>query len=334
MVTERVQSGRTLILTILAMSVVFGWGPQAGAEEFRESLSRVDRAMRENPNRVGVHALNTCQNRRARAAQLFTSGLETRATRSLKYCFTLLGIPEEVAEKKIVPADLKKQEAAANAKLAERAAQEYERALALEPNIANGLEVYRGCAACHTQEGWGMASGVVPQLAGQHRKVVIKQLADIRAGHRENRVMLPYSSVETIGGAQAVADVAGYIDTLEISVENGKGTGNDLARGERLYRENCTSCHGERGEGDNEGRIPRIQAQHYGYLITQFELIRDGKRRNANPEMVAQIKAFEKQDIHAVMDYVARLQPPEELQAPPGWRNPDFAQPLAGTAGN
>jgi hypothetical protein len=26
----------------------------------------------------------------------------------------------------------------------------------------------------------------------------------------------------------------------------------------------------------------------------------------------------------AILDYVSRLQPPEELQAPPGWSNPDF----------
>ena len=175
-----------------------------------------------------------------------------------------------------------------------------------------------------------MSSGLVPQLAGQHRNVVIKQLADIRAGNRENLVMAPYSSVERIGGPQAVADVAGYIDTLEISVANGRGSGKELELGKRLYQENCVRCHGARGEGDNDKSIPRIQAQHFGYLVTQFEMIRDGKRRNANPEMAAQIKDFEEKQIFAVLDYVARLEPPKELQAPPGWRNPDFAaEPIA-----
>lgn len=329
---EQTISGRILILAALAICLVLAVGTLAGAEEFRESLSRVDQALQKNPNFVGRHALYACQDRRARAAQLFDVGQETRAVRSLKYCFALLGIPEEGEEKEPASSDIdeQKRKDAAEAKIRKRSAQEFEDALSLTPDMENGLEVYRGCAACHTQEGWGMPSGVVPQLAGQHRKVVIKQLADIRAGYRENRVMLPYSSPETIGGPQAVADVAGYIDTLEISIENGKGKGDDLERAERLYGENCARCHGVRGEGDNEKRIPRIQAQHYNYLVTQFELIRDGKRRNADPEMVAQIKAFEERDIYAVMDYVARLEPPEALQAPPGWRNPDFAQPRAG----
>lgn len=40
--------------------------------------------------------------------------------------------------------------------------------------------------------------------------------------------MDPYSSVEAIGGAQAAAAAAGYIDPLEISIENGRGTGDDF----------------------------------------------------------------------------------------------------------
>jgi cytochrome c553 len=139
--------------------------------------------------------------------------------------------------------------------------------------------------------------------------------------------MAPYSSVESIGGPQAVADVAAYIDTLDISVANGKGPGTDLSLGKMLYNENCAACHGPQGEGNNEDQVPRIQAQHYGYLVEQFDLIRKGERSNANPTMVEQIKGFTDRDVHAVMDYVSRLQPPEEFQAPPDWRNPDFAPP-------
>lgn len=204
------------------------------------------------------------------------------------------------------------------------AAREVQEALSLKPNIENGLRIYRSCAQCHQPEGWGTKDGAYPQLAGQHRTVVIKQLADIRAGNRDNPTMYPYASVERIGGPQAVADVAGYIDTLEMSVDTGKGTGSDLELGAALYAKNCARCHGPRGEGDAERYIPRIQSQHFAYLLRQFEWIRDGKRRNADPEMVAQIRDFSPRETRAVLDYVSRLEPPEELQAPPGWRNPDF----------
>jgi cytochrome c553 len=205
-----------------------------------------------------------------------------------------------------------------------KANREYEQALALTPDVANGLAIYRECAACHKPEGWGSTTGSVPQIAGQQRNVVIKQLADFRAGNRDSALMIPYASAESIGGAQAVADVAAYISTLEISVANGQGSGKDLELGKGLYQEHCAECHGGSGEGSNDGLAPRIQAQHYKYLLRQFQWIRDGKRRNANAEMVALIQRFDDREMAAILDYSSRLLPAEELRAPADWKNPDF----------
>jgi cytochrome c553 len=321
---ENSRSCRILIASLGVVGLVVAVPMQSSADEFESTLARIDQALKTNPHHVVEYALDTCASRRVYAAKLYYAGQTARAERSLKYCINLLGISEPVPPPKV---DREDELAKARAKAQANAARELERALTLTPNIKNGLEIYRGCAACHTAEGWGLKSGVVPQLAGQHRSVVIKQLADIRSGNRANLLMLPYASVEAIGGAQAVADVAGYIDTLEISVENGKGEGVDLELGEKLFAENCADCHGKRGEGDNEKFRPRIQSQHYDYLVTQFEQIRAGTRQNADPEMVAQIKGFGDREMRAVLDYVSRLQPPEELQAPSGWSNPDFDQP-------
>lgn len=101
----------------------------------------------------------------------------------------------------------------------------------------------------------------------------------------------------------------------------------NIKNGLEIYR-GCAACHGAQGEGDAKKFRPRIQAQHYDYLVTRFEQIRADTRQNANPEMVAQIKNFEDREMRAVLEYVSRLQPPEELQAPPGWSNPDFDQPI------
>ncbi len=303
-----------LLALLLALPIAL----EADAGDFNDDLARVDHALRNNPAGVSPQALDSCLSRRNFALQLYNEGYTARAERSLAFCKQLLRVSDRALPTQKKGPTMEEVQA--------RAAREVERALALEPDLARGLEIYRECAACHQPEGWGMRGGSVPQLAGQHRSVVIKQLADIRAGNRDNPLMLPYASVEAIGGVQAVADVAGYIDTLEISVENGKGRGKEIELGEKLYGEHCASCHGARGEGDAEAFVPRIQAQHYKYLLRQFESIRDGKRRNANPEMVAQIQGFEDREIRAVLDYVSRLEPPPALQAPAGWRNPDFAQ--------
>jgi len=84
-------------------------------------------------------------------------------------------------------------------------------------------------------------------------------------------------------------------------------------------------CHGDYGEGKADKFYPKIQSQHYKYMLRQFEWIRDGKRRNANPDMVKQIKNFSDDDMVNVIDYISRQKGPKEEYAPSAdWQNPDF----------
>jgi cytochrome c553 len=206
---------------------------------------------------------------------------------------------------------------------------EREEALELTPDPENGIEVYEVCAGCHRTEGWGEISGTFPQLAGQHKEVLIKQLADIREGNRDNPTMYPFAQPNAIGGAQSLADVVAYIQKLPMNPANGKGEWAEgtpeFTQGKKLYDDNCVKCHGETGEGKAEKYFPRIQGQHYAYMMRQFEWIRDGKRRNANPDMVKQIKGFSDKDMQMVINYVSRIPVPKEDLAPSAdWINPDF----------
>ena len=199
-----------------------------------------------------------------------------------------------------------------------------EQAIGLEPDLDNGRRIYVICAPCHEPEGWGTTDGYYPQIAGQLPSILIKQMADIRAINRDNPTMYPFTLGQILPTPQDVADVAAYVAQLPMTENNGRGPGTDLEHGKEIYVEYCAKCHGENGEGDESKHGPLVQGQHYNYLVRQFEWIRDGKRRNADAEMVEQIKGFSRRDIEAQMDYISRIKPPKEKLADGYWRNPDF----------
>lgn len=201
---------------------------------------------------------------------------------------------------------------------------EFEIALKMTPDIDNGRELYRKCVTCHGPEGWGSRNGTYPQIAGQLPGVSIKQLADIRAGNRDNPIMRAFTTGRILEEPQDIADVAGYIFTLPMTADNGRGNSLYLEQGKEIYMRDCADCHGESGEGDIKKHVPMIQGQHYQYLARQYRWIRDGRRRNANKEMVEQIQDYSLREEKSVLAYTASLKPPKEKLARQGWQNPDF----------
>ncbi|WP_242482565.1 c-type cytochrome [Thiocystis violacea] len=207
---------------------------------------------------------------------------------------------------------------------ADAARDEYERVMALTPDLDNGRRVYLTCAVCHRPEGWGSVDGAYPQIAGQAPAIIVKQLADIRAHNRDNPLMYPFSVPRILGGPQHLADVAAYVAGLPMTPHNGVGPGRDLDLGEQLYRDTCADCHGAQGEGNAQTLTPALAGQHYPYLLRQLEAMRVGRRKNAHEEMAARISAFTPREAAAVLDYAARLRPPADKVAKDGWLNPDF----------
>jgi len=188
-------------------------------------------------------------------------------------------------------------------------------ALKLKGDKKRGEEAYEVCGACHLPSGAGRPDGTFPQLAGQHSTVLIKQMADIRAGLRDNPTMYPFAA--TLTDPQELADVAAYIQGLCIPTDHGKYEGADatmqVAKGKELYEKQCKECHGANGEGLKDKFYPVIAGQHYKYLLRQMTEIRDGKRRNANPDMVKVIKKYSDQQLVAISAYQSSLSMPGSM---------------------
>jgi len=183
--------------------------------------------------------------------------------------------------------------------------------LALPADRTRGQAAFDDCAGCHRKDASGRATGAIPRLSGQHASVIVKQVLDIRGGQRINPAMKPHVEEADLG-AQALADIASYLQSLPIAGRLGQGPGSDLARGQALFGRDCAACHGAQGEGRAEAAIPMLAAQHYLYLLRELGLIRDGGRGNSNPAMVALVKGYGEADLQAVADHMSRLPPPRK----------------------
>ena len=203
-------------------------------------------------------------------------------------------------------------------------------ALSKKGDPAAGEESYETCVACHLASGAGRPDGTYPQLAGQHTTVLIKQMADIRAGLRDNPTMYPFAA--TLTDAQELANVAAYIEKLCIPLDHGHydskpldagkdwkapaDTGKRIAEGKLLYEQECQECHGKNGEGNKEKFYPVIAGQHYKYLLRQMTEIRNGHRRNANPDMVKVIKKYTNDQLISISAYQSSLLMPGNMCKP------------------
>jgi cytochrome c553 len=210
------------------------------------------------------------------------------------------------------PEPVRRTPPASQAEAAAMAAAERLEALAHGGDAAAGKDAYEVCSACHLPSGNGRRDGAYPMLAGQHTTVLIKQIADIRARLRENRNMHAFAA--ELRGARDVADVAAYIASLCIPPGNGRyelPDGNSrITEGQNVYDKDCKDCHGPQGVGDREKGYPVLAGQHYRYLLRQMSDIRDGYRRNADPDMVKTIARHGDPALVSLSAYLASLPPP------------------------
>jgi cytochrome c553 len=182
--------------------------------------------------------------------------------------------------------------------------------LALAGDAGRGKEAYGECQTCHRRDASGRANIGVPRLSGQHASVIIKQLMDIRSGHRINVAMKDYV-LEPELTLQHFADIAAYLESLPIAGTVSQGPPELLPRGRALYEKDCAVCHGVQGEGRPELFHPMLASQHYSYLVHELERIRDGERGNSNPAMPPILKQYSPDDQRAVAAYLAQLPPPK-----------------------
>lgn len=148
-------------------------------------------------------------------------------------------------------------------------------------NAAIGAAQYAVCAACHGQQGEGLAALNAPKIAGQSDWYLRRQLNNykngVRGAHQDDlygRQMAPMAA--TLFNQEAVDNVVAYIQTFPDEPAPATIEG-DVENGQKLYR-TCAYCHGDSGQGIWAMNAPRTAGMSDWYLARQIQNFKDGIR--------------------------------------------------------
>ena len=176
----------------------------------------------------------------------------------------------------------------------------------------------KSCEGCHGQDS---NNPLAPRLAGQPENYTIQQLINFQSGMRKDPIMNGMAAALT--NKQDIEDIAAYYASLPYLIADGNRLTAASSLGERLYKNKCIMCHGERGKGgggSNMGMllgggesqdnldIPLIGGQPKKYLVKSLHEFRSGSRKSDNSfvmDMVVQ--RMTSMQIKVVAKYLSSL---------------------------
>ena len=178
-------------------------------------------------------------------------------------------------------------------------------------NAAAGQGKAAACAACHGATGAATTMPVYPKLAGQHASYIAKQLADFKAGTRQDPIMMGMVAALS---EEDMADIAAFFASQETSI--GSADAEAVAAGKKIYEAGdkakglaaCMACHGPSGAGNPGAKFPALSGQNVAYTEKALKDFRSGTRANDPAKMMRDIAAkMSDKDIAAVAAYINAL---------------------------
>ena len=153
-------------------------------------------------------------------------------------------------------------------------------------SVEIGKRIYKkDCAECHGVDGRANteAAKVLRPLPTKFADPVEAARMDEGRMYSAIKLGIPGTSMGGWGGLMnpaEIIDVMRYIRTLEQPLPPGMSkSGLDVIVGEHIYRKYCTSCHGEKGNGDTE--LGNALAKHPRNFTNTREMARLDQKRMA-----------------------------------------------------
>ncbi len=199
----------------------------------------------------------------------------------------------------------------------------------LSANLEIGEEINEVCAGCHGEFAEGGKEGEYPRLAGLPAKYIERELRLFKSKARLNHPMVPYTKERELPEEDLV-DVSAFLETIELysslppideknfnayerllqskRLMNVRRLEGDYDAGEKIYRQECASCHGRDGRGKSEKQIPMLAGQYSNYLLKQINNYIEGGRIHDNePTEESIFRDYQPEEIHNLLAYLSIL---------------------------
>jgi cytochrome c553 len=111
----------------------------------------------------------------------------------------------------------------------------------------------------------------------------------------------------SVNDAQSLRDMSFYLAIQRQETHGEHGDGRNLARGRSLYTSLCSRCHGEFGQGSEQGPIPAVGGQNYTYLREQVNSFIGGHRSMVDPAAMNTVYRLSQDDVRAIADFISRM---------------------------
>lgn len=159
------------------------------------------------------------------------------------------------------------------------------------------------CIACHGPGG-NSTDPQYPVLAGQMPRYIYLQLKDYKQDRRVHPLMTATAKSLSTEEMLALGD---YFAAQPRIGQVEQGDPALIARGQKVADDAlCTMCHMGGMAGQNE--VPRVNGQHYSYILGQLMDLKHGRRTNDAGNMSAVVKTLSDDDLKALAAWNANLQ--------------------------
>ena len=158
------------------------------------------------------------------------------------------------------------------------------------------------CMTCHGKDGIALQP-TWPNLNGQSKNYMLKQLQDYKSNKRIAPLMQPYAKLLS---DKEMLELAQFYANLPYQTSKSHKSHRLYQQGDAKKRiPACSACHGPNALGNDFAKFPKLAGQNAEYLLSQLQAFKKHQRQNDSFHMMQDIsQRMTLKDMQDISDYL------------------------------